>query len=375
MDGSRIVLGSPSLTAGIPGEGFLTIAEIQKWLADPKNHEPLDVALPLGLRSASLSIPSNNPLTRAKIELGRQLFSDPRLAKNQHQSCTTCHQSKKRFTSDPIVHPRLRETAVTFNRVLGREQFWDGRAKSLEDQIHFTVEHPDEMNTTQDECVAQINSVAGYRLQFAAVFGRLDFAAICEAIASFERALVTSPAPWDYHVELKRLESLPETAQVDAVYLAEIREAVQREPLSEAAKRGSELFFSERLGCSRCHSGPNFSDEKFHDIGLRKQGPSTFAVRKEADDLGRFQVTKREEDRYAFKTPSLRNVEITSPYMHDGRFETLEGTLDYFSRGGDDPNHNIQPLHLKKGEVRDLVAFLKSLTSNVPQPPTDRLPP
>jgi cytochrome c peroxidase len=373
----KIVLGSPSLTAGIPGQGPLTTAEIQQWLANPANHEPLAVTLPLGLRSNEPPhIPAENPLTRAKIELGRQLFFDLRLSKNGMMSCVTCHSPRKRFTSDQLAHPRLRETAVAINRILGREQFWDGRAKSLEDQVHFTVEHPDELNTTQAECVAQIAAIPGYRMQFERIFGKLDFEAISQAIASFVRTIVTQPSAWDYDVELRRLEALPPeelTAEV-LQYREQISRAAAERPLSEAARRGSQLFFSDRLGCSRCHSGPNFTDERYYDIGLRPQPLTSFTVRKDAEDFGRYHVTKQEADRYTFKTPTLRNVQLTPPYMHDGRFHTLGAVLQYFARGGDVPNDQLKPFELSAEEAADLLEFLHALSSPLPRVEMERLP-
>jgi cytochrome c peroxidase len=380
----RLLLNSPSLTAGIPGEGPLTLDDIRTWLADRSNHKALDLALPLGLSLGEDQFPYEppEPLTRAKIELGRQLFFDPRLSGDGKLACATCHSPKQRFTSDMLAHPRLREPAVAFNRALGTLQFWDGRANSLEDQVRFTLEHPDEMNTTVEACVARVRSIEGYRLQFEAVFQRVDFAAISAALAAFERSLVTSPSAWDLDVELRRLEQETQTASehesqslVRDQSLSALQRAVASQPLSDAARRGAELFFSERTGCARCHSGPNFSDEEFHDIGLREQKPDTFTVRKEREDLGRFQVTKAERDRYAFKTPTLRNVELTAPYMHDGRFDSLEATIAYFVRGGEGNGHELTPLSLFPEETRDLVAFLRALTSEVPQPCEDRLPP
>lgn len=373
----KVVLGSASLTAGIPGSGPLTTSQIETWLAKPANHEPLEVALPLGLRSAEpLRIPAENPLTRAKIELGRQLFFDLRMSQGGMMTCVTCHSPRKRFTSDQLAHPRLRETAVAFNRILGREQFWDGRAKSLEDQVHFTLEHPDEMNTTQEQCVAQIGAIPGYRMQFQKIFGKLDFAAIHQALASFVRCLVTQPSAWDYDVERRRLAEIdPQQLTAEERQVEEqVREAAAENPLSEAARRGSQLFFSERLGCGRCHGGPNFTDEQFHDIGLRPLAPDSFTVRKDGEDLGRYQVTKQESDRHAFKTPTLRNVQLTSPYMHDGRFHTLGAVLEFFARGGDAPQAELKPFELTPAEAEDLIQFLHALTSPLPNVETERLP-
>jgi cytochrome c peroxidase len=374
----NLVLGSPSLTAGIPGSGPLTIAEVKGWLANPTNHEPLPMALPLGLRTADKSgIATNEQVTRAKIELGRQLFFDRRLSKFESLSCSDCHQPTRQFSSDKISHHSLRETAVIFNRVLGQEQFWDGRASSLEAQIRFPLENVHELKTTAAECVARLSSIEVYRLQFEAIFGEVNFENLCQAIATFERTLVTGPSPWDYDVELQRLENLdPQTLSADdQQWLAQVRAAVAKQPLSAEARRGGQLFFSDRTNCSQCHSGPNFTDEQFHDVGLRSSSNSASPIeQKVAADWGRFQVTKNEADRWAFKTPTLRNVAQTWPYFHDGRYHKLADVVAHFVRGGVEEDA-IEPLDLSPAEVQDLVAFLESLTGALPRVATERLPP
>lgn len=374
----NLVLGSPSLTAGIPGSGPLTIAEVKAWLADPANHEPLNLALPLGLRTAEKSgITTNEQVTRAKIELGRQLFFERRLSQHESLSCSDCHQPTRQFSSDKISHHSLRETAVIFNRVLGQEQFWDGRASSLEAQIRFPLENVHELKTTVAECVARLSSIEGYRLQFAATYGEVNFENLCAAIATFERMLVTGPSAWDYDVELQRLENLnPQTFSADDQrWLAEVRAAVAKQPLSTAARRGGQLFFSNRTHCSQCHSGPNFTDEQYHDVGLRSpaNSPSPLDQKVKADE-GRFRVTKNAADRWAFKTPTLRNVAQTWPYFHDGRYHKLADVVAHFVRGGGEDDA-IEPLDLSPTEVQDLLAFLEALTGALPPVATERLPP
>jgi cytochrome c peroxidase len=375
----RIVLGSPSLTAGIPGSGELTLTDIQRWLDNSKNHEILDFVLPLGLRSdEGHALAKSAALTRAKIELGRQLFCDRRLSRCGVLACIDCHHPQRQFTSDELGHARLRETAVVFNRILSEEQFWDGRAKTLDDQIHFPLENEDEFGTTPDECVERIRQIEGYRLQFDAIFGKLDYEGLCEAIAAFERALVSEPSAWDFDVEFRRLEAMEEAqrASEDSVWLLEIRKKASEQPMSKAASRGAELFFSDRVGCARCHQGPNFTDEQYYDVGLRPRSGENSPLRsKQAADLGRFHVTGEDQDRYRFKTPTLRNVALTWPYMHDGRFTRLEQVVAHFAKGGDTPYCDVQPFELNTQEAADLVAFLESLTGPLPQPPTDRLPP
>lgn len=373
-----LVLGSPSFTAGIPGSGPLTIAEVKGWLANPTNHEPLSFALPLGLRSADGSeFTSDQKATRAKIELGRQLFFDRRLSKHEGLSCGDCHQPARQFSSDKISHHSLRETAVIFNRVLSREQFWDGRATSLEAQIRFPLENVHELQTTAADCVARLGQIEGYRMQFEAIFGEVSFENLCAAIAAFERSLVTGPSPWDYDQELQRLEKLnPETLSAEEQqWLASMRIAAEKQPLSAAARRGGQLFFSDRTNCSQCHSGPNFTDEQYHDVGLRSPANSPSPIdQKVAADWGRFQVTKNEADRRAFKTPTLRNVAQTWPYFHDGRYHKLTDVVAHFVQGGVEGDA-IEPLNLSPAEVQDLVAFLESLTGALPPVATERLPP
>lgn len=375
----HLVLGSASLTAGIPGSGPLTIDQLQGWLANPTNHQPLSLVLPLGLRTTSSPVIAvDEKVTRAKIELGRQLFFDKRLSKFESLSCSDCHQPTRQFTSDKIAHHALRETAVVFNRVLGREHFWDGRAASLEAQIRFPLENVHEMQTTPAECVGRISSIEGYRLQFVAIFGEVTYEHLCEAIATFERTLVTGPSAWDYDLELQRLEKLdPQSLSAeDQQWLAEVRAATVAQPLPAAARRGGELFFSDRTNCSQCHSGPNFTDEQYHDVGLRTLSDSHSPVdQKIAADVGRFQVTQNEADRWAFKTPTLRNVALTWPYFHDGRYHRLTEVVAHFVRGGDGETDALEPLDLSPAEAADLVAFLESLTGALPTVAVDRLPP
>jgi len=373
-----VVLGSPSLTAGIPGDGQLTLDQIRSWLANSANHEQLKIALPLGLRSDHpVPVPVENPLTRAKIELGRQLFFDRRMSRDSTLSCADCHQPVRHFTSDEIAHYSLRETATALNRILGQEQFWDGRAKSLEEQIRFPLENVHEMKTTAAECVARLQSIEGYRLQFEAIFGQVDFESLCSALAAFQRAIVTGPSAWDYDVELRRLQQpVPQSFTADENrWLAKVKSAVAEKPLSDAARRGSELFFSDRTRCAQCHSGPNFTDEQYHDVGLRPRGPANSPLaEKAAADLGRFAVTGDEADRHAFKTPTLRNIAHTWPYFHDGRYHQLEEVVQHFVRGGD-ATSDIAALDLHPAEVQDLVAFLQALTGSLPAVTSKRLPP
>jgi cytochrome c peroxidase len=356
---------------GIPGEGPLQLAQIKAWLADPQNHEPLEFVLPVGLRdeAAEIVIPEDNPLTRAKIELGRQLFFDKRLSDGTF-SCATCHQPEQFYSSYQVMPEVRRNASTAFNRILGREHFWDGRADSLESQPHSPVENPFEMNSSPEETTASVAAIDGYVLQFEAIFGAVSFTNICRALASFERVIVTGPAAWDYH----RLQEGRPPAPVGAA-ATELDERSQITPqtrgraMSDAAVRGESLFFSDRAGCGNCHTGANLTDEQFHNLGV-----GTDAAR---PDEGRMKVTGDGQDRGAFKTPTLRNVAQTPPYMHNGQFSSLEQVIEFLDHGGgasENISPLIRPLGLSAGEKADLIEFLNSLTSELPPVETGRLP-
>lgn len=372
LDGDPPVLGSPRLTSGIPGEGPLRLPEIKAWLAEERNHEPLDIILPIGLRDAAdfVTIPDDNPLTRAKIELGRQLFFDKRLSGIGTFSCATCHRPERFFTSYQVMPEVRRNVSAAFNRILGSEHFWDGRARSLESQPQSPIENPFEMNSTPAKTTAAVATIGGYRLQFGAIFGDVTFANICRALASFQRAVVTGPSPWDYQRLLRESRSRSVDAASEAAEDFKRLERLTREhPMSDAAVRGEALFFSDRAGCGNCHAGANLTDEQYHNLGV--------GIDAAVFDEGRMKVTGELQDRGAFKTPSLRNVAETPPYMHNGQFGTLEEVVDFLDRGGranDNVSPLIGPLHLTDNEKADLIEFLHCLTSELPPVETGRLP-
>jgi cytochrome c peroxidase len=370
---NNAVLGSPELTAGIPGDGPLTVEQIHHWLSQDSIHEPLVVSLPLGLVDAAglMIIPSDNQLSRAKIELGRQLFFDGRVSAFVTMACAKCHMPEQDYSVHGVIAETKLNPPVCFNRLFSSRQSWDGRHNSLEQQIESPIAGRVEMGTTPDSCVNRLKSIEGYRLQFEAIFGKLDFDAVSAALASFQRALVTGPSPWDYRRLLAQYENKdPETLTAKEVELLHrLREGARANPMSEAAVRGEALFFSERTRCSTCHSGPNLTDEAYHNVGA--------GMEEDNPDLGRYKVTLLEEDRGAFKTPTLRNIARTSPYMHNGQFDTLREVVDWFDRGafkhtGLDPT--MRPLQLTRDEKRDLIAFLEALTGELPPVETGRLP-
>ncbi|HTN74639.1 MAG TPA: cytochrome c peroxidase, partial [Pirellulaceae bacterium] len=322
----RVKLGSPELTAGVPGDGPLTIKSLEAWLAKPENHLPLEVELPEGLAlgAGGIKIPADNPLTLAKIELGRQLFFDTRLSVDNSISCASCHDPKFGYGKNTQfgvgVRDQLggRNSPIAYNRILSDLQFWDGRAATLEEQAKGPIANPIEMAHTHEACMTHLGTIPGYQLQFAKIFPKegLTIDTAAKAIASFERVLVTNTSPADYYESLRSFEKAfkDDLADLDSFkdedpdsykkYVS-LTKASKEHPISEAAKRGRDLFFSEKANCTACHAGANFTDEKYHNLGV--------GMDKKEPDLGRFVISKDEKDRGAFKTPTIRNVAQTAP--------------------------------------------------------------
>ncbi len=385
----EVVLGAPELTAGIPGSGPLSGTEIEAWLAEPRNHAVLTPVLPFGLAAGAGQIAGldANPLTRAKIELGRQLFFDPRLSQDGTISCASCHDPGFGYAKNTQfgvgVGGQLggRNSPTAYNRILSSLQFWDGRADSLEEQSKGPIANPIEMSNTHDVCVAYLADVPGYKLQFERIFpDGVNIDNVAKAIASFERVLVTGPTPWDYYEQLHNFEQAyaDDLEDLDALKeddpdtydeYVQLKSDSDAHPLSASAQRGGELFFGQKASCTACHVGANFTDELYHNLGVGMDAAEP--------DLGRYVVTKDEKDRGAFKTPTIRNVAMTAPYMHDGSQKTLVEVVEWYDKGGH-PNANldpkIKPLKLTAEEKADLVAFMEALTGDLPKVESDRLP-
>lgn len=264
--------------------------------------------LPLGLESAEFYVPTNNPATRAKIELGRLLFFDTRLSADDSIACASCHSPDKGFSDNLRVslgiHGQLgaRNAPTTLNRFSSSLQFWDGRAESLEAQAKGPLVNPLEMGMPDLAAVTRkIASIDGYRKRFQAVFAaEVSIDGISKAIAAFERTMISGNSRWD---------------QFNAGDLS---------ALTIPERRGLAVFTGKGR-CDQCHSGWNLTDEKFHNIGIGWD--------KEPVDVGRLAVTGKKRDNGSFKTPTLREISRTAPYMHDGRFGTLEEVVDYYNEG------------------------------------------
>ena len=386
---NNVKLGDPGLTSGISGKGVLTVEEIKSWLADEQNHLVLSPSLPLGLAvgGKQLYIPEDNPMTRAKVELGRQLYFDRRLSSNNTVSCADCHHPEDSYGRGTRFGVGIngqmggRNSPVSFNRILSKAQFWDGRASSLEEQAIGPIANPIEMGSTHLNAVKTLTGIEGYRLQFEKIFADgTTIQNVGKAIATFERTLVTLPSAYDLYepvLSLRKafgedLDDLEALEEDDPVlfenYMSKLKRS-QSNPMSESASRGREIFFTTKGRCSACHVGANLADEKYHNLGVGMEA--------EEPDLGRFAVTKQPTDRGAFKTPTIRNVTLTGPYMHDGSMETLEEVVEWYAKGGF-PNptlsKDVKKLDLTAQDKKDLVAFMKACTSKLPKVEQDRLP-
>lgn len=378
----KVLLGIPELTAGIPGEGPLTKEQIKAWLDNPMNHVVIEPILPLGLHTGAGQEKGlkENPLTRAKIELGRQLYFDTRLSADSTVSCASCHSPDSGYAKNEPFGVGIkqqkggRNSPTAYNRILSDVQFWDGRAASLEEQAKGPIQNPIEMGNSHEVCVSTVTSIPPYKMQFEKVFGGVaTIDNIAKAIASFERAVVTGPAPFDYNELLRAFagqdeEEIKEDPGLWAKY-QEAKAALAKTPMSESALRGRELFFGQKANCTACHVGPNLTDEKFHNLGVGMMAAKP--------DLGRSEISKDEKDTGAFKTPTIRNVALTGPYMHDGSQQTLEEVVEWYAKGGHPNPHlsdKVKKLDLTAQEKTDLVEFMKACTGSFPLVETGRLP-
>jgi cytochrome c peroxidase len=295
-------------------------------------------SIPLGL-DLYMPVPEDNPITSEKVELGRRLFQDRRLSRDGRVACVSCHDSRRAFSTPQaqavgVFNRKGRRNApALINRAWGRAFFWDGRVATLEEQVLKPIQDPNEMDLTLAEAERRLG---------------LDATTMSRALASYLRSVLSGDAPYDRFIN------------------------GDRDALSQEQQRGLQVFRGKG-NCIACHVGPTFSDERPHNTGVAwrdASGRSSRAVGVTGvfTDPGRFGVTNRPEDRGAFKTPTLREVARTSPYMHDGSLRTLEDVINFYSNGGrrnpaQDPE--IRPLQLTSAEKRALVAFLKSLSGSV----------
>jgi cytochrome c peroxidase len=300
---------------------------------------PYAVAAPPGNASSWLlppvAYPANNPYSAAKAQLGRNLFFDPRLSGDPEQTCATCHHPGLGW-ADAMArtieegHALGRHTPSLINIGYAKAFFWDGRANSLEDAVSQDILSPAMSDAkTPRDVVVRIASLPGYRKEFSLAFGSegVSFERISAALATFLRGIVSSSSPFDHWLN-GDATAIPDTA-----------------------KRGFALF-TGKAACIRCHTGPTFTDSLFHNTGLNSVDP------------GHFEISGKKTDRNAFKTPGLRDVAITPPYMHNGSKKSLVEIIDFYNRGGDriGRGNELSSLHLNTQEKQNLLMFLRSLT-------------
>ena len=336
-----------SLTPGkrvLGGLAVCAVAMLSSWIgaptADAVVSNEYKFKLPLGLEESAMVIPSDNPMTVQKVELGRILFFDKRLSNDNTIACASCHLMQHAFTDGQPVSTGIRgqkggrSAPASFNRVFSSAQFWDGRAATLEDQSIGPFTNPIEHGfINYDIMISKMKKIKGYNTLFLQAFGEdISIGLVGKAIASFQRTVLSGNSPMD---------RFDQGGDANAI--------------SPDAQRGL-LLFRDKARCTKCHSGFNLTDEKFHNIGTGWDDNKV--------DLGRYMVTKNPEDISAFKTPTLREIARSAPYMHDGRFKTLEDVVNFYNQGGVKNPHQdplILPLELTKEEKHDLVQFLRTL--------------
>lgn len=316
----------------------------QATIAEDKAAKPTLQPLP-----SEVPAPASNPSTPAKIELGKQLFFDPRLSGDNSRSCATCHIPDKAWADGVRVSKGVgdakltRNTPTVLNAAWLPAYFWDGRSDSLEDQALQPIINPAEMNQDLDLLVDELNAVEGYARQFQEVFnGPVSAARIAKALAAFQRTLVSRNSPLDRYLN------------------------GDQDALSPLAKQGMEIFTGD-AGCIRCHHGPLLTDGKYYSLGL-------------GADPGRADVTGESADRFRFRTPPLRDVARTAPYMHDGSIASLYEVVEFYYRWLPRENPDGSPTDAERlesnslSDIAALVAFLEALNGELPSITPPQLP-
>jgi cytochrome c peroxidase len=343
-------------------------------VAEPRSQA--QVGFPSAL-TASV-IPPASPLAPATVALGEKLFFDSRLSGDGTIACATCHDPARAFTdgrpTSVGIHGRIgqRNAPTILNALYNKTQFWDGRVNTLEQHAALPITNFFEMGSPSiADALSKIADDKDYQGQFMQAFGRgVNEQDMLRAIATYERTLVSFDSPFDHFI------------------------AGDKNAISDSAKRGWELFHT-KAPCNLCHALTDkrrdvtvFTDNDFHNIGIgiirhhvvplaqqaerelaqgNLQAIDDAAIESEISALGRFLITKKQNDLASFKTPDVRNILVTGPYFHDGSMQTLWDVVDHYNKGDGvtDPwlDEDIQPLALTEPEINDLVAFLASLTS------------
>jgi cytochrome c peroxidase len=311
----------------------------------------IEIKAPLGL--PAVPVPADNPPTAETIALGRRLYYDKGLSADGTVACASCHAPDKGFSdaspnSAGIKGQRGdRNSPTVWNSAYSTVQFWDGRAPSLEKQAEGPVANPIEMGNTLEAVEKKLEADASYKAEFEKAYGPgpVTYEKVEKAIASFERTVLTGNSAFDKY-----------------------QYGNDKKALSAAAVRGLDVFKDPAKGnCAVCHTieanHALFTDNKFHNIGVGVDNKG------ELKDLGRFKVTNNEADKGAFKTPTLRNIAQSAPYMHDGSLKTIKDVVDFYVGGGSSNPHldkDLKPLKLSQAQRADLIAFLEALTGETP---------
>jgi cytochrome c peroxidase len=300
-------------------------------------------------RPDTIPFPSANPYRPEKARLGRALFYDTRLSGSGALSCASCHNPSFGYGDGRAkslgdrMNPLDRRSPSIINSAWGQTFMWDGRSGSLEEQVAGPIEGSTEMNQSLEKLIAALSGIAEYQPLFAAAFPRqsITFRTVAEAIATYERTIISADAPFDAWIE------------------------GDEAAISDSAKRGFALF-NTKAGCASCHGGWNLTDDGFHDIGLPDR------------DIGRGRMLPQVVAmQHAFKTPSLRETTRRGPYMHDGSLATLSDVITHYNEGGisrASRSRLIKPLGLSPDEQADVLAFLNTLTGAVDPNPAPALP-
>ncbi|MEM6497894.1 MAG: cytochrome c peroxidase [Pseudomonadota bacterium] len=302
---------------------------------------PAEIWKTIFARPSAIPAPDGNPITPSKVALGRELFFDKRLSGDGQRSCASCHDPTQGFSDGRTTalgrnsQPLRRNTMTLWNLAWSKTLYWDGRRPSLEAQAQVPIEHPNEMAGSLKSITEALMRDAKYNGQFKQAFppnGEISPGSILQAIATFERSLVSPETRFDRWI------------------------AGDRSAISLSAYRGFELFVG-KAGCLSCHGGWRFADERFHDIGLA------------TSDLGRGGLPNTEGPKAPrFKTPGLRELKYSAPYMHNGSMASLDEVIAHYSGGFERrPSlaaNIVQDLQLSRQERNDLVAFLDTLSSD-----------
>jgi cytochrome c peroxidase len=306
----------------------------------------VDIKAPLGL--PPVPIPADNPPTASTIALGQKLFFETKLSRDNTIACSSCHNPVTAFVDGRRVslgvesRQGTRNAPTVLNAAYQSSQFWDGRAASLEEQCKGPIANPVEMDQAHEPLVVRLNNDPAYRAEFAKAFGpgRITIDHVAKAVASFERTQLSGNSAFDRY-----------------------RYKGEKSAMSESAVRGMKVFEDSKKGnCVVCHTieadHALFTDGKFHNLGVGMSPEG------ELRDLGRYEHTKVEADRGAFRTPTLRDIARTAPYMHDGSLKTLREVVDFYVGAGNANPHldkEMRELKLTGKEKADLVAFLEAL--------------